>query len=1711
VANHGKIVFFTGNWYASRSIDGGSTWTYVNPFSVMSSFCCDQDVVYDPHFGVFVWEMMGVPDSSNQNSILLGVSTDASSWWFYSFTPSAVNSAWTGQWFDYPHLALSRDFLYVTSNIFSGPSSTATYAEDIVFQLPLQQMSLGQSFGYQYYSTNTVFAIEPVQGTAGTMYLGTHLSTSSFRIYAWTDNSTTIYNYDESIPAYTQTSQNGVCTAPNGYNPCGFDDDRVKAGWVTSSEIGFAWDVAQGNGFSYPYVDVVTFSPTTFNYQGNPYIYNSNYAWMYPSITENTRGDLGFEVFLAGGGHYPSIQVGMNDQYNGAPPPWYFYWGRTGEALGQSRWGDFMTVRQFNSSGNAWIAAGYTSQAGDSVEPRYYVFGQAGDNPYLKPTTTSVSCSPSPVAASTSTTCTATVAGSSPTGMVAFTTSSSTGTFSPASGQCTLSSGSCSVSYADSVVGTDTVTASYTGDSNNGGSSNTFSLTVTQASTSTSVSCAPSSVAVGSATTCSVSVTGSSPTGTVAWSSSGVGNFNSTSCSLKLGQCAVTYTPSSTAGSPVSITASYSGDSNNVGGTGTFSLTVTPKSTTTSVNCTPTTVTVGLPGTCSASVVGASPSGTISWSSNSTAGTFNSTSCTLSSGSCGVTFRGSAAGKYSIVASYSGDSNNSPSVASTVVLVKGGTGLLRVQGSPAIWTTIWVNGIPRNDWGLNWLPLPAANYSISFTDVSGFRSPSDYNVTFYGIVGGSKLVPIDTPIPVYVNTTTVVTIDFAQEGQLKINTSPATDAVVYVNGSAMDPWGDWVSLVPAKYTVSFQSIAGLQTPQPVTVSVIAGAQTTVTGYYNNGTTSALPSILSHQDVPASSLGSISSNDLWITTAVGFAFALPSGYLFYRKRNVGTKSWRSPIASKLIGVLLLFVLLLSSFTFLVPPSSATSAPPSFTRGKSINGVMSNPFGLAFDHHGNLWVSDNYLNYVVEFSASTLANQEPTILRTITVGSNGPRGLAFDPSGNLWVANHGGDNIVEYSAASLNTTSPVNSKTISCPGLSSSTAPYSNTLTFDSFGDLWVPNCSIGGDISEFNSTSLSSSNPTATKTISYPGDGVAFDSSGDLWVVYGNLYEFNTTSLASSNPAPTRQISYGGSSFAGLALSFDQTGNLWIARYGCCGNDVVGYNSSTLASQNPQVSVTITNGIDGPVNLAIDSLGNLWVLNFYLADVAEFGVSSLSHVNPAPDHLVTSILDDPQGLTFDPSGGLWVTNWSSGFAVGFNSSSLSKTLPTVSAEASNGQQTTSGVAFDSSDNMWVASFYTGALIEFNASSLSHGIAAPHRTITGVLPYDLAFDRYGNLWMSDVLYNLNRVVEISNTSLATASPTISKTFTTGLDRPDGLAFDSSGDLWVSNLWGNTLVKYTPAELGVNNSSPQMTISTGLNGPSGLAFDPSGDLWVSNTNGGNVVEYNASALASTTPNVSYTIPSLNQPVGIGFDPSGNLWVSISAQDAVQEFIPSGGSNTPGSGLLRVQGSPAVWTTVSVNGIPRNDWGLNWLPLATGNYSVGFTGVPGFRSPANYNVSFFGQVSGSKLFPISSSIPVYANTTTVVTISFIQEGLLKINTSPPTDAVVYVNGSAMDPWGDWVSLPPAKYTVSFQPINGLATPQTETVNVVAGAQTTVTGYYNNGTTSVASFGLASQHPSSVTIQSTNSQASPWQVLSPVALVAVATNLYPRRPRNVV
>jgi hypothetical protein len=199
-------------------------------------------------------------------------------------------------------------------------------------------------------------------------------------------------------------------------------------------------------------------------------------------------------------------------------------------------------------------------------------------------TTTSVSCSQVSIAVNAIARCTATVSGASGTisgEKIAFSATGAGAVALPSPATCTISGTSCSMSVRGTTPGSVTIQASYPGDSGNAASSGTASLAVTQGVTSVSVSCTPG--AVGLTSTCTAAVSGAAGvisreiiifaqtggTGSVSF----VLPQSPASCTMAEAPTCSVAVMGDTPGS-VTIQASYGGDADDAGSSGTTTFTV---------------------------------------------------------------------------------------------------------------------------------------------------------------------------------------------------------------------------------------------------------------------------------------------------------------------------------------------------------------------------------------------------------------------------------------------------------------------------------------------------------------------------------------------------------------------------------------------------------------------------------------------------------------------------------------------------------------------------------------------------------------------------------------------------------------------------------------------------------------------------------------------------------------------------------------------------------------------------------------------------------------------------------------------------------------------------------------------------------------------------------------------------------------------------------
>ena len=284
----------------------------------------------------------------------------------------------------------------------------------------------------------------------------------------------------------------------------------------------------------------------------------------------------------------------------------------------------------------------------------------------------------------------------------------------------------------------------------------------------------------------------------------------------------------------------------------------------------------------------------------------------------------------------------------------------------------------------------------------------------------------------------------------------------------------------------------------------------------------------------------------------------------------------------------------------------------------------------------------------------------------------------------------------------------------------------------------------------------------------------------------------------------------------------------------------------------------------------------------------------------------------------------------------------------------------GLAFDGGGNLWVADTGFNRLLKFsppftmdqNASlvlgqeNFSSTSAALSKTGLDQ-PYGIAFDKAGNMWVSDT--NNNRIVEFTlpfrsgePASVVIGSPSFDKgvypTSASSLAAPYGILFDKDGDLWAVDYYDNRILEYRPPFADRMNASLvigqyDMTGNSGgttqntLNLPSNIAFDGKGNLWVTDSLNNRVLEFDSPF--HTAEGASLVIgqkdfneslsgisnSSLNTPYGITFDASGGLWVADGNNARVLRYAPPFTNGMPASVVLGQQTFEGMHMGTSAN----------------------------------------------------------------------------------------------------------------------------------------------------------------------------------------------------
>jgi sugar lactone lactonase YvrE len=318
----------------------------------------------------------------------------------------------------------------------------------------------------------------------------------------------------------------------------------------------------------------------------------------------------------------------------------------------------------------------------------------------------------------------------------------------------------------------------------------------------------------------------------------------------------------------------------------------------------------------------------------------------------------------------------------------------------------------------------------------------------------------------------------------------------------------------------------------------------------------------------------------------------------------------------------------------------------------------------------------------------------------------------------------------------------------------------------------------------------------------------------------------------------------------------------------------------------------------------------------------------------------------QGMAFDPAGNIWVADADDGQLVAFVEPGGPKvqvsTQPMIALRITQGSAGLSSfrptaVAFAPNGDLWAldwANDNSARIIRFPWAPIQAALVA------GSLDGGDPWGTDNNVHFADISIAPTGIVD---------SAVVGSTYS--LDNPFDMAFDKQGNLWVANYGNNVLARWTnPSSTtsGVTGEkaylpSAVLVSDGGFNGPSGLAFDPAGNLWVTNNLGGNVARLSGAALnllpvnnpspvaAPITTTLNGGLAGFKDIRNLAFDQTGNLWLAMGDNNGTQ------GSNNANGFLYEIQ-NPSQYADAGWNVTPYGS--INSLSLT--NLPFGSTGLP-------------------------------------------------------------------------------------------------------------------------------------------------------------------------
>jgi streptogramin lyase len=616
--------------------------------------------------------------------------------------------------------------------------------------------------------------------------------------------------------------------------------------------------------------------------------------------------------------------------------------------------------------------------------------------------------------------------------------------------------------------------------------------------------------------------------------------------------------------------------------------------------------------------------------------------------------------------------------------------------------------------------------------------------------------------------------------------------------------------------------------------------------------------------------------------------------------------------------------------------------SSSTGTATSSQLNNPYGVALDRAGNLYIADanNNAIRVVNQQSSAITVYGVSIpagdMATVCgqglgdpdyTGDNGPassatldlpRAVWTDVSGGLYIADTNNQAIRYINGSGVITTIAGNgtpANTGDGGAAASAELETPEGVALDAAGDIFIADGTTGSvrEIYTSNLPGVAVGQSTTINVVLSVLETTTFDGFTAYGFAFAPTGGGSCTGTVSAGTTCTATVTFqpgsAGLLTGSLRLEYNNGdsdtnavpligigyGPQEVAFPGVI-NTIAGEPSSSgnTGDGEPATSATLSS----PQGVAVDDFGHVYIADtgnnrirtIFVGDIYAYAGTGVSGYTGDNGPAASATLKSPQAVAVGPAGNLYIAD--TGNNVIREVDLASNVITTVAGNGTGG--------------------YNG-----------DGIAATSAELNA--PSSVAVDLAGNIYIADqgnyrvreVIAATGNIITVTGTGQNNPNNWCSNPATSSAITPNGVAVDFAGNLYISDQYSG-VCRIAP------NGAPTIIYNHNnlLFDPMGLATDAAGDVYIADW-GNSVVRINgpqvneigqiiagSGAFGFSGDGGMATSAALNEPVSVAVDPSGDVYIVDSHNPVVREVT---------SGLLAFpltndgSSSPALTTTIA------------------------------------------------------------------------------------------------------------------------------------------------------------------------------------------------------